>query len=88
MNKLKIGMIGGGIGGQVGKWHRYAINLDGKYDLVAGCFSSNIENGIESAKEIGIDLSRNYPDFKTMAEAESSRDDGIDVVSAIVLKSG
>ena len=66
MNKLKIGMIGGGIGGQVGKWHRYAINLDGKYDLVAGCFSSNIENGIESAKEIGIDLSRNYPDFKTM----------------------
>ena len=47
MNKLKIGMIGGGIGGQVGKWHRYAINLDGKYDLVAGCFSSNIENGIE-----------------------------------------
>ena len=38
MNKLKIGMIGGGIGGQVGKWHRYAINLDGKYDLVAGCF--------------------------------------------------
>ena len=39
MNKLKIGMIGGGIGGQVGKWHRYAINLDGKYDLVAGCVS-------------------------------------------------
>ena len=83
MNKLKIGMIGGGIGGQVGKWHRYAINLDGKYDLVAGCFSSNIENGIESAKEIGIDLSRNYPDFKTMAEAESSRDDGINVVSVV-----
>ena len=65
--RLRIGMIGGGIGGQVGKWHRHAMSLDNKYELVAGCFSSNIENGINSANELGIDLSRNYPDFETMA---------------------
>ncbi len=81
--RLKIGMIGGGIGGLVGNWHRYAIRLDDKYELVAGCFSSNIENGINSANELGVDLDRNYPDFKTMAQKESQRDDGIDVVSIV-----
>ena len=40
--RLRIGMIGGGIGGQVGKWHRHAMSLDNKYELVAGCFSSNV----------------------------------------------
>ena len=54
--RLKIGMIGGGIGGQVGKWHRHAMSLDNKYELVAGCFSSNVENGINSANELGIYL--------------------------------
>ena len=49
--RLRIGMIGGGIGGQVGKWHRHAMSLDNKYELVAGCFSSNVENGINSANE-------------------------------------
>ena len=37
--RLRIGMIGGVIGGQVGKWHRHAMSLDNKYELVAGCFS-------------------------------------------------
>ena len=81
--RLRIGMIGGGIGGQVGKWHRHAMSLDNKYELVAGCFSSNIENGINSANELGIDLSRNYPDFETMATKESEREDGIQVVSIV-----
>ena len=81
--RLRIGMIGGGIGGQVGKWHRHAMSLDNKYELVAGCFSSNIENGINSANELGIDLSRNYPDFDTMATKESEREDGIQVVSIV-----
>ena len=52
--RLRIGMIGGGIGGQVGKWHRHAMSLDNKYELVAGCFSSNVENGINSANELEL----------------------------------
>jgi len=59
------------------------MSLDNKYELVAGCFSSNIENGINSANELGIDLSRNYPDFETMATKESEREDGIQVVSIV-----
>ena len=40
--RLKIGMIGGGIGGLVGNWHRYAIRLDDKYELVAGWAISKV----------------------------------------------
>ena len=64
--RLRIGMIGGGIGGQVGKWHRHAMSLDNKYELVAGCFSSNIENGINSANELELNrVKKNKANKKT-----------------------
>ena len=76
-------MIGGGQGAFIGAVHRLCARMDDKYEFVAGCLSSTPEKATASAKEIGLDLSRSYPDFKTMAEQESKRDDGIDVVSIV-----
>ena len=76
-------MIGGGKDAFIGAVHRLSARMDDKYELVAGCLSSTPEKAIASAEEIGLDLSRSYPDFKTMAEQESKRDDGIDVVSIV-----
>jgi predicted dehydrogenase len=45
------------------------------------------EKAEASAKEIGLDLDRSYPDYKTMALEESKREDGIDVVSIVTPKS-
>jgi hypothetical protein len=42
--KLRMGMVGGGRGAFIGAVHRMAANLDGKIELVAGCFSSNAEH--------------------------------------------
>ena len=81
--RLKLGMIGGGQGAFIGSVHRLSARMDDKYEFVAGCLSSTPERATASAKEIGLDLSRSYPDFKTMAEQESKRDDGIDVVSIV-----
>jgi len=81
--KLRLGMIGGGQGAFIGAVHRLAARIDDKYEFVAGCLSSTPAKAEESAKEIGLDLSRSYPDFKTMAEEESKREDGIDVVSIV-----
>ena len=39
--KLRMGMIGGGRGAFIGTVHRMAAALDGKIDLVAGCFSAD-----------------------------------------------
>ena len=81
--RLRLGMVGGGQGAFIGAVHRIASRIDDRYELVAGCLSSTAEKAISSAKEIGIDQERSYPDFKTMAEKESSRDDGIEVVSIV-----
>jgi len=81
--KLRLGMIGGGQGAFIGAVHRIASRIDDRYELVAGCLSSTAEKALISAKEIGIDPDRSYPDFQTMANLESSREDGIDVVSIV-----
>ena len=81
--KLKLGMIGGGQGAFIGAVHRLCARMDDKYEFVAGCLSSTPEKAAKSAEEIGLHPSRSYPDFKTMAEKESQREDGIDVVSIV-----
>ena len=81
--RLKLGMIGGGQGAFIGAVHRLCARMDDKYEFVAGCLSSTPEKAAKSAEEIGLDPSRSYPDFKTMAEEESKRDDGIEVVSIV-----
>ena len=81
--RLRLGMIGGGVDAFIGNIHRMASRLDDRYELVAGCLSSTPEKSILSAKEIGLDLSRSYPDFNSMAKGESERDDGVEVVSIV-----
>ena len=51
--RLRIGMIGGGIGGQVGKWHRHAMSLDNKYELLR-----KIILPLEEGKVFDIDIGR------------------------------
>ena len=81
--RLKLGMVGGGQGAFIGAVHRLCARMDDKYEFVAGCLSSTPEKAAASAEEIGLDALRSYPDFKTMADKESKRDDGIDVVSIV-----
>jgi len=81
--RLRLGMIGGGQGAFIGAVHRIASRLDDRYELVAGCLSSTPEKAHSSAKDIGLNPDRSYEDFKIMAERESSREDGIEVVSIV-----
>jgi predicted dehydrogenase len=81
--RLRLGMVGGGQGAFIGAVHRIASRIDDRYELVAGCLSSSADKAMSSAKEIGLDLDRSYPDFRTMAESEASRKDGIDAVSIV-----
>ena len=81
--RLRLGMVGGGQGAFIGAVHRIASRIDNRYELVAGCLSSSADKALVSAKEIGIDSNRSYPDFIKMAESEASRKDGIQVVSIV-----
>ena len=69
-HKLRLGMIGGGIGAFIGNIHRIASRMDGKFELVCGAFSSDAKKSVESGLQIGIDENRCYQSFAEMFEKE------------------
>lgn len=80
---VRYGMVGGGVGAFIGDVHRKAIGLDGKARLVAGAFSQSYEKTLATGQALFIDEERLYKDYAAMAEAEASREDGIDFVSIV-----
>src|SRR5580692_3469644 len=74
--KIKMGMVGGGRDAFIGGVHRMAARLDGRIELVAGAFSSDPAKSRASGEDLGLDPSRVYPDFETMAVAESKLPEG------------
>lgn len=84
MKKLRFGMIGGGNGAFIGNVHRRGATEDNLAILMAGCFTRNFEKNLETATAWDVpDHSRVYHTYQEMAEAESSRPDGIDFVSIV-----
>ena len=84
--KLRMGMVGGGRGAFIGAVHRMAANLDGKIELVAGCFSSDPEKSRLSGEDFFLDPSRVYTSYEEMAQKEAAlpADQRIDFVSIVV----
>ncbi len=83
--KLNMGMVGGGRGAFIGAVHRMAANLDGKIQLVAGCFSSDPEKSKLSGQDLFLDPSRVYSSYEEMAAREAALPPGqrIDFVSIV-----
>jgi len=70
--KLRMGMIGGGRGAFIGSVHRMAAALDGKIELVAGCFSANPEKSKQSGADLFLDPSRVYATYQEMIAKEAA----------------
>lgn len=80
---LKLGMVGGGEGAFIGGVHRMAARLDGRWDLVAGAFSSEAGRSRAFGRSLGLAEDRCYGDWREMAEAEAARADRIDAVAIV-----
>jgi predicted dehydrogenase len=80
-----MGMVGGGRGAFIGAVHRMAANLDGKIELIAGCFSSDAEKSKLSGEDFFLDPARVYSSYAEMAELEAALPLGerIDFVSIV-----
>ncbi len=79
--KLRLGVVGGGPGSNIGETHRQAARLDGRYALVTGVFASDAARSREFAATLEIAPDRRYGSWQEMADQEAARDDGIEVVS-------
>jgi len=80
VSRLKYGMVGGGQGAFIGDVHRKAIAMDGHAELVAGCFSQDLDNTVATGRMLGLDETRLYRTFAEMMAAEGEREDKIDFV--------
>ncbi len=80
-----MGMIGGGKDAFIGAVHRLAFNMDGQIELVAGALSINPEVAVESGRNLFLDESRIYTDYKTMLDKEAAMpaEKRIDFVSIV-----
>ena len=76
-------MVGGGLGAFIGEAHRIAARLDDRYELVAGALSSDSQRAIQSGRDLRLDPTRCYTDFRDMAQTEAGREDGVQVVSVV-----
>ncbi|MCK6454543.1 MAG: Gfo/Idh/MocA family oxidoreductase [Alphaproteobacteria bacterium] len=83
VRRLRLGMVGGGRPSGIGEIHRLAARLDGRYELVAGCFSRDPVRGREAARRLMVSPERCYPDWRAMAEGEAVRADRVDVVAVV-----
>jgi len=83
--RIRYGMVGGGPGAFIGKVHRMAAALDGRYELVAGAFSSDPDKSRQAGAELGLAASRVYESYEEMARAESQvpEDERIELVTIV-----
>jgi len=80
-----MGMVGGGRGAFIGAVHRMAAALDGKIELIAGCFSGDPEKSRLSGADFHLNPSRVYGTYEEMVKAERALPPGdcVDFVSIV-----
>ena len=71
---LKLGFIGGGINSAVGYTHKIASQIDNRWQLTAGCFSTNVEKNYASAKKYGVEKNRVYSNYHDFLKNERNLD--------------
>lgn len=81
--RLRLGMVGGGRGAFIGAVHALAARMDNRFELVAGCLSTDPACARQSAADWFIRPERSYDNFGDMARAEAQRPDGIDAVAVV-----
>jgi predicted dehydrogenase len=70
MKKIKMGMIGGGIGAFIGDAHRRASRICDDFELVGGVFDVDYEKSKAFAVKEGITLTRCYKSVDALIKAE------------------
>lgn len=85
MRKLRMGMVGGGLGSFMGGVHRKAAAMDGMIELVGGAFSSTEEKSKATGKGLYLDEDRCYGSFEEMIlkEKELPLGERIDFITIV-----
>ncbi|HJU52506.1 MAG TPA: Gfo/Idh/MocA family oxidoreductase [Acidimicrobiia bacterium] len=76
---LRLAVVGGGPGSNIGSTHRIAARIDDRFVIVAGVLSSDPNRSLHAGAELGIP--RAYGAFLDLLDAERAHPDGAEVVA-------
>lgn len=77
----EIAFIGGGVNSAIGEVHKAACQMDGRFKLVAGAFSTHHDVNCETAEVWGVEPARVYDDYRQMLESEKGKLDAVVVLA-------
>jgi predicted dehydrogenase len=78
---MKWGMVGGGLGSQVGVAHRVAACMDGLFQFSAGAVDIDPAKSRGDGIGLGLPEDRAYSTWREMLDAETQRSDRVDLVT-------
>ncbi len=78
---LSLAFIGGSIASAVGYTHNVASQMDHRWVLVAGCFSTRTVINQETGERWGLSPDRVYADWQTLLRKEKGRVDAVVVLT-------
>ena len=70
MQKIRLGILGGGGDSLIGVLHRVASFINDNYEIAGAVFNPDWEQNIGFAKQIGLPTNRIYKDFDTLIAEE------------------
>lgn len=78
---FNLGFIGGALNSAVGATHKIASQMDGRWQLSSGCFSTDQKSNIETAEVWGVPQDRVYENWKDFLNAERGKIDAVVVLT-------
>lgn len=76
---LRLAVVGGGPGSNIGSTHRIAARIDDRFVIVAGVLSSDPNRSLQAGAKLGVP--RAYGSFLELLETEQGQPDGAEVVA-------
>ena len=85
MNKIRLGILGGGGDSLIGVVHRIASQMFDKFEIVGGVFNPDFKTNLDFAKKIDLSTNRVYEDFETLIKEENKlpSDERMQVISIL-----
>jgi predicted dehydrogenase len=78
---FKLAFVGGGSNSAVGEVHKIAAEMDGYFELIAGCFSRDSDINYSTAEKYGISQDNVYSSLKELIANEKQNIDAIVILT-------
>lgn len=79
--KLKVAFLGGAWNSAVGRVHRIAVEMDQKFELVAGCFSRHADVNVDAVERYGLHRDCVHGSLEELLERQADNLDAVVILT-------